>query len=157
MEPECLRAQRSRQEISLLPCRQHVRIGDCSSRNQLSQEVMAYIDVHRVRVGHRVLRELHSTLAILEHWHSRCPHSRQHKTPNLQQNEHFLHSICHCNVFCFSGGKRNALLSFRKPLHTSTPTYRPPRNRSPISLPYSRSLHPEAPASATHQSKPPWK
>ena len=45
MELERLHAQRLRPEISMLPYRPHVRNGDCSIRNQLSQEVMAHIDV----------------------------------------------------------------------------------------------------------------
>ena len=62
------------------PCRPHVRSGDRSLRNQLYQEVMACIDVLRVRDVHGVSRELYSTLVIFQRRHTRCPHPRHHKT-----------------------------------------------------------------------------
>ena len=134
VELQILRAQRFRQEISMLPCRPHVRNGDRSVRNQLPQEVIACINVLRIRIGDGVLRELPSTFVILEHRHTRCLHSRQHKTPNLLQKEHSLHCLRHCDVLCFCNGKRNTLLSSRKPAHTSTPTHcHSSRDRSPIS------------------------
>ena len=40
---------------------------------------------------------------------------RRRRLNRLLQKKCLFHSLCHWNVFCFSGGKRNALLSSRGP------------------------------------------
>ena len=56
-----------RQEIGVLVFLLYVRDGKLSLLDVLSQEVVAYVDVFRVRVGHRV-HHLDGTLVVLKTW-----------------------------------------------------------------------------------------
>ena len=75
------------QEISMLPCRPHGRTGDRSFRSQLSREVMAYIDVLRVQVGHGGFARAAQHPCYPRTPRTRCLRSRKHKTPTLLQKE----------------------------------------------------------------------
>ena len=45
--------------------------------------MVSHIDVLGVGASDGVLRKLHCTLVVLEHWNARHPYIRQHKTSNL--------------------------------------------------------------------------
>ena len=91
--------------------------------NQFPEKMVSHIDVLGVGVGYRVLRKLHWTLIILEHWYAWRPNIRQHKTPNLPQKQHLLKDVCKCHVLGLRCRKCYAFLSPWKPRQTGTTTH----------------------------------
>ena len=55
------------QEIRMLKRRRYVDDGDLCPPYQFPEKVLPYVNVLRVGVGDRLLRELHCTLITLEH------------------------------------------------------------------------------------------
>ena len=112
-----------RQEIGVLVLRLYVRDFKLSVLDMLSQEVVAHVDVLRVRVGDRVDCQLNRTAVVLKNLNARIPKIRQEETPHGPQEQCLLEAFCHRNVFSLTRGERGALLRHRNPLDGRPPTH----------------------------------
>lgn len=65
---------------------------------EFPEEVVPHVDVLRVAISDGGLRELHSTLIILEERYSRHANVGQHETPHPPQKKHLLNNVCKRHV-----------------------------------------------------------
>ena len=93
------------QEIGVLVLRLYVRDFKLSVLDMFLQEVVAHVDVLRVRVGDRVDRQLNRTVVVLKNLDARIPKLRQEETPHRPQENRLLKAFCHCNVLSLTRGE----------------------------------------------------
>ena len=119
VELKSILTQGLRQEISMLVFRRYMNDHNMPIKNQLSQMMVAHVDMIRIRVRHGVLCQLYCTLVVLKNFHALFAASRQTKTPklNVPHKKSLLGALRHRHVFGLRGGKRNAFLRPRKPAY----------------------------------------
>ena len=93
----------------MLVFRRYMNDHNMPIKNQLSQMMVAHVDMIRIRVRHGVLCQLYYTLVVLKNFHARNSASRQNKTPHMPYKKA---SMAHSDMATYSASVVESVTPF---------------------------------------------